>query len=169
MRWENPICAPPRLSKFPQRCHCDSSSVRLIDNGPFSSFQGRSSSASSSHASILQANNGVMFLALCLQIVSQAPQHVSVINMCGKNIKSVTSQPFFDFHWQRANQYGCTPRKSNSKEESLFFCMTTDRTARWNLRVDVFARSVSAFCGQLAYSFRLPFNHYWAAEQTWLP
>ena len=33
---------------------------RLIDDGPLSSFQGRSSSASSFHASLLQAIDGVM-------------------------------------------------------------------------------------------------------------
>ena len=36
-------------------------------DGPLSSFQGRSSSASSFHASLLQAINGMMSLALCLQ------------------------------------------------------------------------------------------------------
>ena len=49
--------------------------VRLIDDGPLSSFQGESSSASSFHASLLQAIDGVMSLALCLQVVSQASQH----------------------------------------------------------------------------------------------
>ena len=44
--------------------------------GPLSSFQGISSSeASSFHASLLQAIDCVIFLALCLQVVSQAPQH----------------------------------------------------------------------------------------------
>ena len=47
----------------------------LIDDGSFSSFQGRSSSASSFHASLLQAISGVMSLALCPQLVSQAPQY----------------------------------------------------------------------------------------------
>ena len=48
-----------------------------MDDGPVSSFQGRSSraSASSFHASLLQAINGVMSLALCPQVVSQASQH----------------------------------------------------------------------------------------------
>ena len=39
------------------------------------SFQGRSSSASSFHASLLRAIGGMMSLALCLQVVSQASQH----------------------------------------------------------------------------------------------
>ena len=51
------------------------SNVRLTDDGPLSSFQGRSSSASSVHASLLQAIDDVMSLALCLPVVSQAPQH----------------------------------------------------------------------------------------------
>ena len=39
------------------------------------SFQGRSLSASSSHASLLQATDGVMSLALCPQVVSKVPKH----------------------------------------------------------------------------------------------
>ena len=39
------------------------------------SFQGRSSNASSFHASLFKAIDGVMFLALCQQTESQAPQH----------------------------------------------------------------------------------------------
>ena len=42
---------------------------------PFSSSQGRSLSASSFHTSLLQAIDGVSSLALCPQVVSQAPQH----------------------------------------------------------------------------------------------
>ena len=38
-------------------------------------FQERSSSASSFHACLFQAIDGVMSLALCRQVVSQAPQH----------------------------------------------------------------------------------------------
>ena len=38
-------------------------------------FKGRSSSAFSFHASLLQAIDGVMSLALCPRVVSQAPQH----------------------------------------------------------------------------------------------
>ena len=38
-------------------------------------FQGRSSSTSSFHASLLQAINAVMPWALCPQIVSRVPQH----------------------------------------------------------------------------------------------
>ena len=45
------------------------------DDVPLSSFQGRSSSASSFHASLLQAIDDVMCFALCQQGISQAPQH----------------------------------------------------------------------------------------------
>ena len=40
----------PVCQRFPQRWLGSDSNVRLIDNGPFSSFQGRSSGASSFHA-----------------------------------------------------------------------------------------------------------------------
>ena len=65
----------PFLRRFPQRCLSNSSNVRLTDDGPLSSFRGRSSSASSFHASLLQAIDGLVSLALCPQVVSQAPQH----------------------------------------------------------------------------------------------
>ena len=52
------------------------SNIRLIDDGPFSSFQGRSSNASSFNAFLLQAFDGVMSLALCPQGVSQTFQHL---------------------------------------------------------------------------------------------
>ena len=48
------------------------------DDGPLSSFQGRSSSASSFQASLLPAIDGVPSLALYPQVVSQAPQLVKV-------------------------------------------------------------------------------------------
>ena len=41
----------------------------MIDDGPLSPFQGRSSSASSFHASLLQAIDVVMSLALCSHII----------------------------------------------------------------------------------------------------
>ena len=61
--------------KFLQRCLRNGSKVRLTDDGPLSSFQGRSSSASSFHATLLQPIDGVMSLALCPQVVFQASQH----------------------------------------------------------------------------------------------
>ena len=49
--------------------------VLLTDNGPLSSYLGGSFSASSFNASLLQAINGVVSLALCPQVLSQVPQH----------------------------------------------------------------------------------------------
>ena len=46
-----------------------------MDDDPLSSFQGRSSSASSFKASLLQAIDGVMSQALCPKVASQASQH----------------------------------------------------------------------------------------------
>ena len=65
----------PVSQKFPQRCFWNGSNVRLIDDGPLLSFQGRSSNASSLNASLLQEIDSVMSLALCPQVVSQASQH----------------------------------------------------------------------------------------------
>ena len=72
---KSPYALHPVSQKFSQSCLWNSSNVRLTDDGPLSSFQGRSSSASSFHASLLQASSGVMSLALCSQVVSQASQH----------------------------------------------------------------------------------------------
>ena len=55
----------------------NSSSVCQIDDGPRSSFEGRSSSTSSFHASLLQAIDGVKTLDLFEQVVSRAPQHLT--------------------------------------------------------------------------------------------
>ena len=70
-----PYALHPVSQKFPQRCLWNGSNLSLIDDGPLSSVQGRSSSAFSFHASLLQAIDGVMSLALCPQVVSQASQH----------------------------------------------------------------------------------------------
>ena len=66
---------PPRLSEISPASPLNGSIVRLTDDGPLASFQGTSSGGSSFHASLLQAIDGVMSLALCPQVVSQAPQH----------------------------------------------------------------------------------------------
>ena len=65
----------PISQKCPQCCLWNSSNVHLTDDGHLSSFQERASSASSFHTFLLQATDGVMFLALCPQVVSQASQH----------------------------------------------------------------------------------------------
>ena len=77
VRLEKPICAPPLpvSQKFPQRCRWNVCNVLLIDDGPLSSYLGGSFSASSFNASLLQAINGVVSLALCPHVVSQVPQH----------------------------------------------------------------------------------------------
>ena len=69
----------PISQKFPQRCLWNGSNVRLIDEGPLSSFQGRSTSVSSFHASLLQVIDGVMSLVLCLQVMSEASQHLDLL------------------------------------------------------------------------------------------
>ena len=62
MRSEKSICALPRLSlrRFPNVAFEMVPIVGLFDDGPLSSFQGRSSSAFSFHASLPQAIDGVM-------------------------------------------------------------------------------------------------------------
>ena len=82
MRSEKSICAPHCVSDaFPtwplKRFQCSSD-----DAGPLTSFQGRSSSASSLRASLLQAIDDAMSLALCPQVVSQAPQHFRSSENC---------------------------------------------------------------------------------------
>ena len=72
---KNPYALHPVSQTFLQRCHGNGSNVRLTDDGPLLSFQGRSSSTSSFHDSLLQAVDGVMSLALYPQILSQASQH----------------------------------------------------------------------------------------------
>ena len=52
--------------KFPHRRFWKCSNSHLIDDGLLSSFQRRSSSASSFHTSLLQVINRVMSLAMCL-------------------------------------------------------------------------------------------------------
>ena len=73
---KSPYALHPVSQKFSQRGLWSGSNVRLIDDGPLSSFQGRSSSTNSSfHASLLQAIDGVLSLDLCPLVVSQASQH----------------------------------------------------------------------------------------------
>ena len=54
---KSPYALHPVSQKCPQRCHLNGSNVRLTDDGPLSSFRGRSSSF---HASLHQAIDGVM-------------------------------------------------------------------------------------------------------------
>ena len=73
---KSPYALQPVSQKFSQCCLSNCSSVCLIDNGLLSSFQKRLSGASSFKASLLQAINGVMSLALCPQVVFHASQHL---------------------------------------------------------------------------------------------
>ena len=73
--WNWPYAFHPLSRRFPQCCPRNSSNVHLIDDGSLSSFQGRSSSASSFHASLFQAIDGVLSLVLYPQVLSQVPQH----------------------------------------------------------------------------------------------
>ena len=71
--WKCSYALHPVSQKFPQNDAFEN--VHLIDDGTLLYFQGRPSSTSSFHASFLPAINGVMSLALCLHVESQAPQH----------------------------------------------------------------------------------------------
>ena len=73
--WKSPEVLHPVSQKIPQSCLWNGSNVQLIDNGL--PFQGRSSSASSFYASLLQVIDGVMSSALCPQVVS----HTSIAVM----------------------------------------------------------------------------------------
>ena len=95
MRSEKPICAPPRSVQDGiyalRKAHMRSTpSLRRFPNFALETvpvfvwltmalsrpFKGRSSSVSSFRASLLQAIDGVVSLAFCPQVVSQAPQHL---------------------------------------------------------------------------------------------
>ena len=64
------------LRSFPNFAFETVSMFVWLTMASLSFFQGRSSSASSLHASLLQAIDGVMSLALCQQVMSHAPQHL---------------------------------------------------------------------------------------------
>ena len=79
-RWDlcaqkSPYGLHPDFQKFPLCYLWNGSNLCLTDSGPLLSFRGRSPSASSFHTFLLQAIDGVMSLALCPQVVSQASQH----------------------------------------------------------------------------------------------
>ena len=111
--------------KFPQRFLWNGFNVRLIDDGPLSSFQERSSSTSSFHASLLQVIDVVMSLALCPQVMSQVPQHFRSSEKqatCGGCFAASLSARSFPFTPACPGQYSCTHRS--------FW--------RWMLTVDTF-------------------------------
>ena len=49
--------------------------IWLIGDDPFLSLQAESYGASSLYASLLQTISGVVFLAFCIQVMAQTPQH----------------------------------------------------------------------------------------------
>ena len=83
---KSPYALHPVSQKFPERRLWNGSSVRLIDDGLLSSIQGRSSCASSFNASLLQAVDAVMFLALC----PQAEEGYYIITVAGNGASSRT-------------------------------------------------------------------------------
>ena len=139
MRSEPPYALHPISQKFPQRCLRNGSKVRLIDDGPLSSFQGRSSSASSFNASLLQAINGVMPLALCPQVVSQASQR-------------------FRSSEKQATCEGCFARQCICSVVSLHSGMSRS-FRRWMLTIDTFQSGLPVplftFCSKLIESVRI--------------
>ena len=88
------MCSTLSLRSFPNTAN--GSNVCLTDDGPLSSFQGRSSSDSS----FLQVIDGVMSLALCPQVVSEASQH----------FRSSEKNKENDIHWNIVfhHDQGCT-------------------------------------------------------------
>ena len=65
---ESPYALHPISQEFPQCCLWNSSNGGLVNDGPFSSSQGISLSASSFYTSLLQAVDGVMSLALYIRL-----------------------------------------------------------------------------------------------------
>ena len=126
-------------------CVCVCVCIRLMDDGPLSSFQGRSSSASSFNASLLQAIDGVMSLALCPQVVSQAPEH-------------------FRSSEKQATCGGCFSRQSVCSVISLHSGMSRAVHPQECLKVDVDHRHIQSglipfprftFCSKLIESVRM--------------
>ena len=75
MRSGKAICIPPCPSEVSPSMPLKQFQCQSEWHWPVSSLWGGSSSTSSFHASFLQAIDGVMSLALCLQVASQAPRH----------------------------------------------------------------------------------------------
>ena len=70
---ESHMRATKSVRRFPNVAF---NTVRLIDDGPFSSFQRILLSASAFHAALLLAIGGVMLSTLSQQVVFQVPQHI---------------------------------------------------------------------------------------------
>ena len=61
VHWKSPCALQLVCQMFPQLCVWNSTTVGLTDDGLFSPSQGRSSSSSSFHTSLLQAIDGTMY------------------------------------------------------------------------------------------------------------
>ena len=106
----------------------------LIDDGLLSSFQARSSSTSSFHASLLQTIAGVMSLALCPQVVSQASQH-------------------FRSSEKQATCEGCFARQSICSVVSLHSGMPRAVHPQKFLKVDVGYRHIPVWASHSTFHF----------------
>ena len=92
--------------KFPQRPLWNSSNVRLTEDGPFVSFQRRSSTASSVHASLLQAMICVVYplRALIRQNINSSSVHArdtfgTILPPCGVPLSMVAYAGWPPEHW----------------------------------------------------------------------
>ena len=118
IRSEKPICAQPGLPEASptlalKRFQCSS------DDGPLSSFQGRSCSASS----------GVMSLALYPQVVSRASQHLrSLVSQASQHLRSPEKQTTCE---------GCFARQSICSAVSLLSGMSRAVRPQEFSKVDV--------------------------------
>ena len=147
---------------FPQHSFWNSSNVRLIDDDPLSFFHGRSSNASSFHTSLLQIN-GVMSLALCLQVVSQAPQNFRSSEMqvtCEGCFPTSLSAQSFPFPPACPGQYA---------HWSFRRWMATIDTFQFRLSIQLFT-----FCSKLIESVRIVACVVWLSpleaihQRTWV-
>ena len=134
MRSEKPICAPPRLSEVSPtlpfkrfQCSSDWRWPSLILSRKI--FPG----ISPFHTSLRQAIGGVMSLALCRQVVSQASQH-------------------FRSSEKQATCEGCFARQSFCSVVSLHSCIFRTVHPQEFSKVDVDHRFIKIIKNTLIYS-----------------
>ena len=103
VRSEKRICTSPRLSEVStKRCLWNNSNVRLTDDGPLSSSQGRLSSASSFHASLLLSRRSMVWCPWlrvrrwCLKLLntSDLPRSKPLVRVALPASLSARSFPF---------------------------------------------------------------------------
>ena len=76
--------------------------------------------------------------SVSLNIMSKAGLH-------GASAYHAISQHFSALHWQRVNQYGCTPEMSNLKEKELLVHQNIDRTTGQRQHTKKYLHSFCAF------------------------